>query len=288
MSTGGASARNLDNKTDTEQNTERNVSREKPQDKQGRPVLSLFALYARSSFCKILAAFAGLAVAEGISFAVVCRGLGQNDRVLYPEKMIDMCFFRFIFLAALALVYFILVVTEGERNGCKSSYTLLRLKISKMRQFAVRMVYNFLCLTLVFAVQILAAFVFCRLYEAKMPAELVSPQYLFLVFYRNAFLHCVLPMADVGKWVCNFLLILALAMDAACGGSLFGSRKSKGGSIGNDLLRAVLIYCILPQWFVSEIHSSVAVLYALFSLVMIGVTLIRLFGVMGGNRDEEA
>lgn len=262
----------------------------------GSPVPALFALYARSSIGKIIAVFACLVIAEGLSFHVVCRGLGQSGTVLYPgalyqgvahpgaahpgvihpEKMIDMCFLKYIFLTALVLVSFILIVTEGDRSGCKSSYTLLRLKVSKKRQFAAKTVYNFLCLMMVFAVQILTAFVICRVYEAKLPSELVSPQYLFLTFYRNEFLHCILPMADWGKWICNFLLLLALAMDAAYVGNRNGVRLS------------LVNYCILVQWFVSEINSPVALLCALYCVLIIIAVLLRLFGVIGGGRDEEA
>lgn len=257
----------------------------------GSPVPALFALYARSSIGKIIAVFACLVIAEGLSFHVVCRGLGQSGTVLYPgalyqgvahpgvihpEKMIDMCFLKYIFLTALVLVFFILIVTEGDRSGCKSSYTLLRLKVSKKRQFAAKTVYNFLCLMMVFAVQILTAFVICRGYEAKLPSELVSPQYLFLTFYRNEFLHSILPMADWGKWICNFLLLLALAMDAA----YVGNR--------NGVLLSLVNYCILVQWFVSKINSPVALLCALYCVLIIIAVLLRLFGVIGGGRDEKA
>lgn len=275
----------------------------------GNPVTALFALYVRSSFRKILAVLAGLAVAEGVSFYTVCRLLGQRDTVLYqgtlyqgvmrPEKMLDLCFLKYIFLAALVFVYFILIVTERDRSGCKSSYTLLRLKVSEKKQFVIKTVYNFLCLMLVFALQILAAIAICRLYEAKLPSELVSPQYLFLTFYRNEFLHCILPMADVGKWVCSFLLLLALAMDAACGGRVgnrsgsrgesgVGKRKGAGGNVKNGIVESVWIYGILVQWFVSGINSPIALLYAFLCLLIIGAALLKLFGVIGGGSDEKA
>ena len=156
---------------------------------------------------------------------------------------------------------------------------------------------------LVFALQVLAAVTICRLYEAKLPLELVSPQYLFLTFYRNEFLHCILPMADVGKWMCNFLLLLALAMDAACGrwggngngrrgesgeGSGFGKRRGAGGNVKNGIAASCLMGGALVNLFVSEINSPIALLYAFFCLAIIGAALLRLFGVIGGGSDEKA
>lgn len=271
----------------------------------GSPVLSLFALYACSSFRKIALVLAGLVVAEGASFYMVCRRLEQSGVALYPEKMIDLCFLKYIFLAALVLVSFILLVTEGDRGGCRSSYTLLRLKVSIKRQFAARTVYNFLCLMMVFAVQMLAALAISRFYETKLPPELVSPQYLFLTFYRNEFLQCILPMADLGKWVCSLLLLLALAMDAAYirsrnsdgnrsrNGSEsrvesvegLGRRKGMGGNFRNGFLFSVMNYVILAQWFVSGINSPAALLCALYSLAIIAIILYRLFAAKaaGGN-----
>lgn len=257
----------------------------------GSPVLSLLALYARSSFGKILGALAVMAVAEGVSFYLACGKTGEDGVFFGPERMIDLCFLKYFFLGGLALAYFILVVTESERGGCKTRYTLLRLQLSIKRQYAVRAAYNFLCLALVFALQIVGAFVICRLYAAKLPAGLVSPQYLFLAFYRNDFLHCMLPMADVGKWICNFLLLLALSMDAACGSSIFREKREKrssGSKTGRQLLISVWIFSILSRWFVSESNSPIAFFYALFSLAMIVAALLRLFGVIGGGSDAEA
>ena len=266
---------------------------------KGSPVLALFALYARSSFRKILVVFAGMVIAEGTLFYRGCRLLEQSGGVVGPEKMIDLCFFKYIFLAALVLVAFILGVTEGDRGGCKSSYTLLRLRVSRKQQFAVKTVYNFLCLMLVFAVQILTALVVCRIYETRLPSELLSPQYLFLIFYRNEFLHCILPMADVGKWACVLLLLLALAMDAAYvwnrngdgsrnkngNGSVggFGRKRGVDGNVRNGVLLSITHFCILPQWFVSEINSPLTLLCVLYCIAIIVVVLLRLLQSRDGN-----
>ncbi len=275
---------------------------------EGRPAVSMFALYACGSLYRVLAVLAGMILAEGISFYAVCRRLERSGTMAYPEQMIELCLLKYIFLTALVLVAFLLIVTEGDRGGCRSSYTLFRLKVSRKQQFVVKTVYNFLCLMMVFAVQILAALVICRLYAERLPAELVSPQYLFLVFYRSEFLHCILPMADVEKWVCVFLLLLALAMDAAYGGNRngqgrrgsdgngsgnqnrsegLGRKKGVGANVTNGVVLSLANYCILSQWFVSEIHSPLTMLCILYCVVIVAAVLLRLSGVLGGGRDEE-
>ena len=64
----------------------------------GSPAVSLLALYARSSFYKILAALAGLAAAEGVSFYMVCMKHRQSKGVLNPKKIIDKFKLKYLFI----------------------------------------------------------------------------------------------------------------------------------------------------------------------------------------------
>lgn len=248
--------------------------RECPEQTRGgksRPVLSVFALYVRSSAYKITAVLGCMTLAEAAVFLAVCDSLEACGGWVNPERMIDLCHLRFIFLAALAAVYFFLLISEDERGGSMSSYTLSRLKISERSQFAVRTVYNVLCLILTFAVQILAAFVLCRLYQARLPVELISPQYLFLTFYRNDFLHCILPLADVWGWVINGLLMLALGMDAASTLIRYGGRGVKG------FATMICVGVLLANWFMTGFGWA-ATLWCggLFLFIITGV-LIQIF-----------
>lgn len=242
---------------------------------KGRPVLALWALYTRSSFYKILLVLAGLALAEGVSFRLMCGGLEQSGVTVYPEEMIERCFLQYIFLTALGLVYFILLWTESERKGSKASYTLLRLKITEKQQFAVRTAYNALCLMLVFAVQTALAYIICRLYADRLPPELVSPQYFFLTFYRNRFLHCLLPMAETGKWIKNLLLLLAFGMDAA------------GGIRDRNYITAICLYIFSARLFAADIGTLDVLFCGIIYALFIAAALLRLFGIVGGKNEED-
>ena len=91
---------------------------------------------------------------------------------------------------------------------------------------------------------------FCHRYSLQMPPESQSPQLLFLTFYRWEFLHCVLPMAEVLKWIRNLLLILALSMTAAADTAVIPRRNM-------DIARAVL-YIMTVCWFITPIGIQIA------------------------------
>lgn len=179
--------------------------------------LALGALYVRSSFYKILLVLAGMILTEGLLFRRLGREMAGRQIPVTPEKMIEGCFLKLVFFSALALAFFILLWMESQRGGVKSSYTLLRLKLTWRQQFALRTGYNILCLALVFAVQAAFSAILCLRYGELLPEEFASPQLLFLTFYRSSFLHSLLPMAEAAIWVRNLLLLLAFGMEAAWG-----------------------------------------------------------------------
>lgn len=64
---------------------------------------------------------------------------------------------------------------------------------------------------------------------------------MFLAFYRSKFLHCLLPLAETGKWVRNILCILALGMGAA-------QEREKKRQLGQ-----ICQFIVTASWFVTPI-----------------------------------
>lgn len=243
---------------------------------EGAAIVSLWALCARGSFYKILLVLAGMALAEFACFEIVCRKMTGNAALLSPEKMIDECLLQPIFLCAFGLVYFILLWTESEHRGTRSGYTLLRLRVTQRQQFAVRTVYNMFCLTLVFSVQAALAAALCARYAELLPEELVSPQLLFLAFYRNRFLHSLLPMAEIGKWVKNLLLLTAFGMEAAL------------GLQGRNYLTSIWLCILSARLFAADIGSLNVVLCSLLYLFCIAASLLQVYGVIGKKETADS
>ena len=187
--------------------------------------ISLWALLARGTIYKILIILAILAVGQ---CALFYGGLiRQTEQVQLSEADFETFFslsggnvlylsaYRFLFLAAFALIMFTLIRCETINSGSMFSYTLRRLRVSERHLFLVETVYNFLCFVLLFAVQVWVILWMYRIYMNRIPGNPVSHQIAFLAFYRVPFLHNLLPLAETGKWVRNLLMLLAVSMDVA-------------------------------------------------------------------------
>lgn len=266
----------------------------KSRSRKYKEIVSVFGLLARSSFLKILGILAMLVVGESVllwrevsvSYRNVLHGetlLGADEVMLLmaaPEKLLENAFVHMVFLAALALVMVVLIWTENRMSE-KAGYTIMRLGLTRKELFVIKTVYNVACLVLLFVVQIWVAIGFLAWYEANMPLDISMPQLFFLAFYRNEFLHCILPMQEFGKWIRNFLMVAALSMTAA-GVIVFpgekGTRKSTSGWT---------IVILSVAWFLSDAGKNLQDMCC--DILFVGVItweLLKIFGVFG--RTEAA
>ncbi|MDE6640726.1 MAG: hypothetical protein K2K63_09390 [Acetatifactor sp.] len=212
------------------------------EEKKGKgmgPALALWALLARSSIYKILAVLVLMVPAEVILF---CRNIKTEYHTL--TTTVESSHISVVFLTALGLVYFALVWTEGQLDS-RSGGTMLRLRLSGSRIFWIKTAYNTACLVLLFAVQIWLCIWLVGVYGREAEEVYASPQRLFLAFYRIDFLHCLLPMAEAGKWVRNVLLLLSFGMEAA-------RRAEK-----TEYIQPILLYVLTANWFVSLLGGNV-------------------------------
>lgn len=223
--------------------------------KSGRPAFALWALLARSSIYKVLAVLAMMVPAEVMLFY---RSVRTAPEYCTLAGTVEDSHISLVFLAALGLVCFVLVWTEGRLES-KSSGTMLRLRLSGSRIFRIKTAYSVACLVLLFAVQIWLCIWLVGIYGKETAEIYASPQRLFLAFYRIDFLHCLLPMADVGKWVRNILLLLAFGVEAA-------------GRAERSKYPAFMLYVLTAGWFVSSMGMCAIdwlcdILYALVIVV---------------------
>lgn len=185
--------------------------------------LSLWALLARGSIYKILAILIIMAAGECVLFRwSLMQKIGHgwfqfvrfetifsgNSRYVFRNG------YYILFIMAFCLIFIVLLHCERESSKSRVSHTLSRLRISKRHLYLVRTLYNFLCFCLLFAVQIWTVLWMCRLYRERMPG-LAGPQFEFLAFYRIPFLHNLLPLSEMAKWVRNLLAVLALSANLA-------------------------------------------------------------------------
>lgn len=245
-------------------------------------ITSVFGLLARSSFLKILIILIVMAMGELVLFRgelTKCYN-EATGLVTTLEEMIEDARIQVFFLIALGLIIVILAWTE-VRMSEKAGYTMMRLCISRKQLFAIKTVYNAGCLMLLFIVQIWLAIGMLAWYDWYAPLKMEAPQLYFITFYRNSFLHCLLPMQEIGKWLRNILMIAALSMGLA-GIIVFPGEK------GKNRYPAMLNVAILTiMWFVSAAGKNLLDMCCdILFLSVIVWELLKVFGVFG--RTEAA
>lgn len=239
---------------------------------------ALWALLAKGSIYKILTILVIMAVTEGYLFS------GSLSRSLQGTPLVNAGFEPvlnysgavLVFLGALCLIFIVLLRCETENGGSRWGYTLDRLQISGRRQMLIKLTYNILCFLLLFGVQAWVGLWMCGQYADRMPGELVSPQLVFLAFYRSPFLHNLIPLAEIGKWVRNLLMILALSADLA----ICQRRR--------NFVQMYALLMLSVTWMTVDIGFHGAELVAdLVYIVVILDAVLRFLGIWGTDKSVQ-
>lgn len=202
-----------------------------------RPHLSVLMLLARSTIYKVLGLLLALALVEGALFhlALVSNGSGDSGFVslerAFAQSRIPIVF------GVCFLVMTILIERTGHAPGSKQEYTLWRLSVSERSVFAWQALYNTSCYIMLWAAQLFVALALCRLYLLRTNPAFTSHQTVLLAFYRNNFLHSLLPLDEVSRWVSNVAVIIGVGVTSAS--VPFERRRGKAGRNGEDPLGAL-------------------------------------------------
>lgn len=243
--------------------------------------ISLLGLLAGGSIYKILTVLVILVVGQcAFFYGSLTRRAEQGqlseadfeNLFLFSGGNIDyMSVYGFLFLGAFAIIMFLLKRCETVNSGSIFYYTLRRLRVSGRHLFLVETVYNFLCFTLLFAVQVWVILWMYRIYMDRIPGDPVSHQIAFLAFCRVPFLHNLLPLAEAGKWVRNLLILLAASMEAA-------TEKAGQGKRGFQTWSFLIL--IGAWWMVSNVGFQFTdVFMGAVCGVMILVSVMKILGL---------
>lgn len=191
---------------------------------------SIFMLLARSTVYKLLAILLWTAAAHTAAFYLLKPGQTL-------ERVFDHPVMQVIFGVGLVLMALLLVSTLSESGG-KLDYTLRRLRVGHQALFISQCVYNVACCLVFWAAEVLTVFALCRVWEAGQ--EEVSHQLVYLAFYRSEFLHSLLPLDDVTRYVRNLLLFGGLGVAGACAPVIQRRGKSNLAFLGVALAIGVI------------------------------------------------
>ena len=166
---------------------------------------------------------------------------------------------------------------RGGAGGSKQDYTVRRLRISTRRVLVLGAIADGAMLLIFWAMQTLTLMALCQEFTVLVP-ESSSVQTVFLAFYRNSYLHGILPLADVGRWMRNIVMLPGLALCLSC----FSARRRQGHwGFAAPFLAAVNIFT-----FSSEMGTTGAdVAVILLTLCVTGGTV---YGLWGDEYEEAA
>ena len=235
-----------------------------------KPHLSVLMLLARSTIYKVLGLLLALALVEGALFhlALVSNGSGDSGFVslerAFAQSRIPIVF------GVCFLVMTILTERTGHAPGSKQEYTLWRLSVSERSVFAWQALYNTSCYIMLWAAQLFVALALCRLYLLRTNPAFTSHQTVLLAFYRNNFLHSLLPLDEVSRWVSNVAVIIGVGVTSAS--VPFERRRGKAGVTA--FVRAVLVL----KFFNSGLGNlDVDIFLSLFGFAVAGVAVYRVW-----------
>ena len=202
--------------------------------------LSVFEMITRSSIYKVLLILATMVVTEMAFFYHTM----QVSNEISIEGYIEECPYSWIFRVAYLLIT-IVIVLPGMNIGSVQSYTLKRLSIKESRVFWLQALYNLLAYVLLWGTQLVVLMVSITIYLKNLPAgAVITNQTMFLAFYRNEFMHTILPLEDVPGWT----ILALIAITGALATATF-SKIQRSGKFGFELLilaAATVLYIPRP------------------------------------------
>ncbi len=191
--------------------------------------IAVFMLFVRSSLYPVLVLSVLMAAAEWLLFHFAWQTLERQyldgaTALRNAEVIVDKAGMELVFFAALGILTILLA--KMERNmGSRPEYSLYRLNITPKSVCLWQALYNSCCFFLLWAVQAVVAFGLVVYFTHTAESGLVTNQSLFLAFYRNDFLHAVLPLERMAGWGRNAVWFLALGASIAY--DVYCSRRGK-------------------------------------------------------------
>jgi hypothetical protein len=109
----------------------------------------------------------------------------------------------------------------------------------KSASFVIQAICNAMMLVLLWAAEVMICLFLCRAYVHAVDPSLVSHQTVGLAFYRNDFLHSLLPLADITVWIRNLIMLAVIALAAAS-----FPYKQRRGKFAADIVSYALLTVI--------------------------------------------
>lgn len=208
--------------------------------------ITMLGFYVKNSFYKVLGVLLLMAAVEGALFyfigqQMVNQQLAGELYVVTLELIVEKTQLDLVFIVAAVVIYFLLFYS-GKAKGSHPEYTLYRLKLTPRSVFLWQVVYCIGCFFLVWVVQAAVAAGLGIYFVKTADPSLVTNQSLYLAFYRNEFLHALLPLKNVYGWITNLLFVIML-------GILTAYEAGYARKVTDHMLSAYGVILIGSNWF---------------------------------------
>ena len=244
--------------------------------------LSVIAWAAKSSLWLLL-------ILCIVTFALQCLSFGSRlpasgQTFIAPENYFASSGGTMIARIAFLVLCALLAKTGCPYGGSRPQYLLQRLRISERSVVLMQSLYHVAALMIYWMFQVLTAFTLFALYIHFAPPEQVGPQSLLLMFYRNPYLHALLPLSDLILHLrnCGLLLILSFSL------AMFPFLMRRGKFSIATLFPALVTSIFFP----SDMGAVAGNLVLLIVLLCDAALLLYLFfanpETEGGHTHEEA
>ena len=214
--------------------------------------LSVLGLFVRSSLLRILGVIVLSSLVQTGLFAYTMHStFSSGDPVWGLESIVSDSRIAFVFAAAFLLLT-IQLVSACSAYSTKTQYTLSRLSVTQKAVFFWQTAANCLFYLLFWTIEVIVVFL-CALYFAHIAdPSAISNQTVFLAFYRQPFLHGLLPLDQTSIYIRNIMLVLGLGMSAA----VFSFRQRRKG-LGLELYILAPLVCIMFPRQTSEMFGDI-------------------------------
>lgn len=239
--------------------------------------LSVFEMITRSTLYKVLITLVLMVVAQFFLFGAELKetfSSGNDEIIIGMENIVDESYLV-VPLAIGFVLMTIILCWCGCNIGSNQGYTLRRLQIGERAVFCLQILYNCLCYVLLWASQVAVTVGISHLY-VQHAAELTN-QTVVLAYYKNSYMHSVLPMEDGRGWALLIFLIIGCGVAAAA----FPVQQRRG-KIGFSMIVAVALALVCFPNGIDADYRFVFVCLAFFCMASVA-----LLGVFVGSEEEQ-
>jgi|GEM_PF-1983730 len=203
--------------------------------------ISVLELYMHRSIYRLLLIILAMAAVEAGLFYWLGLHMPSFDLAVSEAHLV------LPFFAAFLAHFYVVLSSTADRKASQSQYTLKRLQISERSVVLCHFVSCIAELLILWAAQALILFGFMKLWAGSAhdwPAEsfVYGPQGLYLAFFRNDFLHAIVPLRDAAKLFSDIVLVLSVA--AGCAYIEVRSRMQE-----KRIFAPILVMAFAPQLF---------------------------------------